>query len=37
MRRKKMGKKHSKRNFTRNAVRTNKTNSYNPMRGGIRL
>lgn len=37
MRRKKMSRRRSKRSFTRGAVRTHKTNFYNPMRGGIRL
>jgi len=37
MRRKKMSKKASKKNFTRNAVRINSRNNMNPMRGGIRL
>lgn len=39
--RKKMSRKASKKNFTRNAVRTNKKNlstkGARPMRGGIRL
>lgn len=38
MRRHKMGRKSSKRNFTRHAVRAHKKNfGGSPMRGGIRL
>lgn len=37
MRRKSMNRKSSKRNFTRNAMRSHRTNNYNPKRGGIRL
>lgn len=37
MRRKKMGRKQSKKSFTRNAVKSHSTNNFNPMRGGIRL
>lgn len=36
-RRQKMSRKGSKKNFTNNAIRTHGKNSYNPMRGGIRL
>jgi hypothetical protein len=32
-----MNKKSSKKYFSRNAVKTNGRNNYNPMRGGIRL
>ncbi len=38
MKRHKMSRKASRRNFTKNAVRVNsKNNTSNPMRGGIRL
>lgn len=35
--RKKMGYKKSRRNFTKNAKRVSRVNNWNPMRGGIRL
>ena len=37
MKRFKMSKRSSKRNFTRNAIGTHKKNITSPMRGGIRL
>lgn len=37
MRRKKMKKSYSKKNFTKHAVKVKRQNSWNPMRGGIRL
>jgi len=37
MRRKKLSKKYSKRNFTKNAVKSAGPNRWNPSRGGIRL
>lgn len=33
----KMSKRHSRKNFTRNAVRVHRKNNINPMRGGIRI
>lgn len=36
-RRKRMNKRKSKKMFSKNAVKTNGKNSYNPMRGGIRI
>lgn len=36
-RRKKLNRRSSKKSFSRNAVRVNGKNNYNPMRGGIRL
>lgn len=35
--RKRMSRSKSRKSFSRNAVRTNGKNNYNPMRGGIRL
>lgn len=35
--RRRMSRRSSRRSFTRNALRTNKRNFSNPMRGGIRL
>lgn len=37
MKRHKMQRSHSKKDFTRKAVSVHKVNSLNPMRGGIRL
>ena len=37
MKRKKMSRRSSKRNFSKNAIRVRSQNYYNPMRGGIRL
>lgn len=37
MRRRKMSRSGSRRNFTKGAVRTNSMNNFSPMRGGIRL